>query len=91
MPQAIDELVEKMQKACRLQKLAISQTGFIFDPQTGKSFSVNQTALRTLDLLKAGSSKSEAAEVLSEEFNVPRAIAESSIEGFLLQLGRYLQ
>lgn len=91
MPQALEELVQRMQKNCRLQKLAVSQTGFIFDPQSGRSFSVNPTGLRTLELLKEGMGSSETAEILADEYNVPVEVAEGSVESFLLQLGRYLQ
>lgn len=90
MPQAVEELVERMQKSCRFQKLAISQTGFVFDPQTGKSYTVNHTGLVTLELLKNGASKTETAEELSNQYNIPVEIAETSVESFLLQLGRYL-
>lgn len=91
MPQALDDLVQKMQKNCRLQKLAVSPTGFIFDPQSGRSFSVNHTGLRTLELLKDGKGSTDTAQTLAGEYNVPVEVAEGSVESFLLQLGRYLQ
>lgn len=38
----------------RLHELAISDTGFVFDPTTGHTFSVNPTGLVVLRALKEG-------------------------------------
>jgi hypothetical protein len=74
----------------RLLGLAVSQTGFIFDPQTGQSFSVNHTGLAALEALRRGESIAGTAQYLSETFNVSFEVAASSVEAFLLQMGRYL-
>ena len=47
----------------RLRELAISDTGFIFDPLTGATFSANGSALLVLELLKDGW---ERAQILTE-------------------------
>ena len=47
----------------RLRELAISDTGFIFDPLTGATFSANPSALMILTLLKDGW---ERAQILAE-------------------------
>ena len=90
MIEKTDLLLQKMCKDGRLAKLAISETGFIFDPQTGQSFTLNQTGLLALDLLKRGNSLENAAQYLSDEYDVPMEVAASSLEAFLFQLGRYL-
>lgn len=74
----------------RLSQLAVSETGFIFDPQTGQSFSVNPTGLIVLDLLKRGSSLDVTSRSLADRCGIPMEIAASSVEAFILQLGRYL-
>jgi len=74
----------------RLSQLAVSETGFIFDPQTGQSFSVNPTGLIVLDLLKRGSSLDTTSLSLADRCGIPAEIAASSVEAFILQLGRYL-
>ena len=38
----------------KLERLAISDEGFIFDPESGNSYTVNGTALFILRLLKEG-------------------------------------
>ena len=43
-----------MDALTRLSDLAISDSGFVFDPYTGASFSVNLTGLTLLRALKDG-------------------------------------
>ena len=74
----------------KLERLAVSSSGFIFDPQSGQSFSVNHTALLTLQLLKEGANSQETAQVLSSNYEIPFEIAINCVEGFMLQIGRYL-
>ncbi len=77
----------------RIKQLAVSDTGFVFDPQTGQSFTVNRTGRLVLDCLKdlqEDEGLELAARQLSERCSVPYELAKSSVEAFLLQLGRYL-
>lgn len=74
----------------RLRQLAVSDTGFVFDPQTGQSFTVNATGRLVLDCLKRRGGLEEAAQSLAEDCDVPLELALSSVEAFLMQLGRYL-
>ena len=36
------------------KNIAVSETGFVFDPSTGESFSLNQVGLELVELLKQG-------------------------------------
>lgn len=74
----------------RLRQLAVSDTGFVFDPQTGQSFTVNATGRLVLDCLKRSDGLEDAAQCLAEDCDVPLELALSSVEAFLMQLGRYL-
>ncbi len=74
----------------RLQQLAVSDTGFVFDPQTGQSFTVNRTGLIVIHLLKRGADVDKASMTLAQNCDVSYELANSSVESFILQLGRYL-
>ena len=74
----------------RLHALAISETGFIFDPQTGQSFTVNQTGLFVLNGFKKGKDSETVSHDLADACSVPIELAQSSVEAFILQLERYL-
>lgn len=77
-------------KSTRLKQLAVSDTGFIFDPMTGQSFTVNQTGRLVIDFLKNDSSPEEAAAELARRCDKPYELTFSCVEAFIMQLNRYL-
>lgn len=90
MSKAAADLLVELTKDERLARFAVSETGFLFDPQTGQSFTLNRTGLVTLSHLKRGETIDSTADQLAQQFRVSRETAISSVEAFLLQLGRYL-
>jgi len=73
----------------KLQKLAINEEGFIFDPETGNSYTANQTALFILKLLKEKKTEQEILKILTEEFDVKEEQAKQDLFDFLEQLRIY--
>ena len=73
----------------RLSQLAINDEGFIFDPSTGESFTVNNTGLFILKNLKEGKSQEEIIEGLTEEFEVSAEEAERDYVDFIEKLRSY--
>ncbi len=69
-----------------LNRLAISDEGFVFDPLTGTSYTVNHTALRILQQRIAGRSDEETATDLTDTFGIGAQAAERDLQDFLLQL-----
>ncbi|GEM_PF-186710 len=65
--------------------LAVSETGFVFDPRTGHSFTVNPTGLVVLRALRDARSIEEIVEELGRQFTGATPLAEDVI-GFLRQL-----
>ncbi len=65
-----------------LQRLALSDSGFIFDPMTGNSFTVNSTGLAILRLLQKESSLPELLGAVQEEFDVEPLVAERDVIEF---------
>jgi len=57
-----------------LALLAISDTGFVFDPRTGHSYTVNATGLAILRSLKQGLAPLQFEGALRESFDCPREI-----------------
>jgi len=64
----------------------MSKEGFIFDPETGNSYTVNQTGLFILELLKEGKSQDEIVDALTKEFEVSPEEAQRDLIDFLEQL-----
>ena len=73
----------------KFQKLAINEEGFIFDPETGNSYTANQTALFILKLLKEKKTEQEILEILTKEFDVKEEQAKQDLFDFLEQLRIY--
>lgn len=90
MEKQLAELMKTLNKSQKLAKLAVSESGFLFDPETGQSFTLNKTGLATLNQLKRGASIDETANYLSQNYLVTVEAAMNSVEAFVLQLGRYL-
>ena len=71
----------------RLKKnIATSDTGFIFNPTTGDSFTVNPMASEILQYLKQGLSFSEFKNLLLQKYEVDTHQLENDCEDFLNQL-----
>jgi PqqD family protein of HPr-rel-A system len=56
--------------SCQLKDLALSDTGFVFDPSSGATFTVNATGLCVLRAMKDGLSQAEIGARLRERFDV---------------------
>lgn len=54
------------------KSLAISDTGFVFDPTTGESYMLNTTGLEIVSLLKEGKDQKSIADSITEKYDVER-------------------
>ncbi len=71
------------------KNIAISETGFIFNPLTGDSFSVNETGLFVLQKLKEEENEEKILKAFQEEFELDRNTAEIDLNDFLSMLKSY--
>lgn len=69
-----------------LQNLAISDTGFVFDPKTGNTFTLNETALFILRLLKEEKTKEEVLLALLSEYETDKEEVDRDFEDISLHL-----
>lgn len=70
----------------RIQHLAINDEGFIFDPSTGESFTVNPTGLIILNNLRENKSEAEIVSILKEEFEISGEDVERDVSDFFRQI-----
>lgn len=64
-----------------LSRLAVSESGFVFDPASGHNFTVNETGLVLLRLLLKEQRLDQVLETLRDEFDAdPRDIERDVIE-----------
>lgn len=64
------------------KSLAVSENGFIFNPATGDSFSVNPVGLDIINFIRAGKSEAEIIKSLVETYEVDSSTAEKDLMDF---------
>lgn len=77
-----------MSDANRLRELAVSETGFVFDPYSGASFSVNAAGLAVVRALREGADLAAVRHMLAAEFEIAGADVERDIVEFVHLLRR---
>lgn len=73
----------------RLNALAVSDSGFIFDPSTGQTFTTNEIGLEIIRLLKEGKKLEEIISCIDEHYDAERDLIYKDIVQFLSQLKTY--
>ncbi|MBI3372708.1 MAG: PqqD family protein [Betaproteobacteria bacterium] len=63
-------------------RLALSDSGFVFDPVTGRSYSVNGSGLAILRLLQKPTGLAEVVEALGQKFESEPAVLERDVIEF---------
>ncbi|MCB0276752.1 MAG: PqqD family protein [Calditrichaeota bacterium] len=73
----------------RLNQLAINDEGFLFDPSTGESYTVNPSGLHILKALKANLSVEDITKSLQGNFDMVPSEAERDVLDFMGHLRTY--
>ena len=71
------------------RNLAISENGFVFNPSTGDSFSVNELGALIINEIKSGKSKSEIIEAIFLEFDTEKSTIEKDLNEYLNVLNNH--
>lgn len=66
-----------------MKDLAISKSGFVFNPSTGESFRTNEVGRLILEMLQEGRSNEEIVEKIVEEYDVSKEEAERDLLEFI--------
>ncbi len=71
------------------KNIAISDSGFLFNPSTGDSYSMNQTGKTILELLKGGQSDTEIVEHITQHYMIDKDSVEKDLYDFKNMLENY--
>ncbi len=71
------------------KNIAISDSGFIFNPSSGDSFSANPIGLEIIRILKEGKSKEVILKELEEKYSVDSSTLEKDVNDFLQMLSMH--
>lgn len=69
--------------------IALSESGFIFNPNTGESFTINPTGQQIIELIKEGKEFEEISQYFLENFETEESIFEKDFEDFMHMLTSY--
>ena len=69
--------------------IALSESGFIFNPNTGESFTINSTGQQIIELLRDGKDYAEISKFFLENFETDESIFEKDFEDFIHMLTSY--
>ncbi len=69
--------------------IAISENGFMFDPYSGDSYSLNPTAVEIIKLLKEGKNSDEVTKHFVQKYDVDQFTFEQNLYDFLAMLSHY--
>ena len=69
--------------------IAISENGFMFDPNTGESYSLNPVGVEILNLLKEKKSDKEIIDFLADKYDADKLSIEKSLNEFYSFLQSY--
>ena len=78
-----------MNSTQHLKDLALSDTGFVFDPYSGATFTVNASGLCILQGLREGLSRGDVRERMLQRFDVLSQDLERDISDFIQLLRQH--
>lgn len=65
------------------KNLAISDTGYLFNPSTGESFVLNPTGKHIFELLKEGKNPEEITDDLNRNYSADESTIEKDLSDFI--------
>ncbi len=65
------------------KKIAISETGFVFNPTTGDSYSMNPIATEILNMFKKEMKEEDIINALLEKYDVSKSVLRKSYDEFV--------
>lgn len=71
------------------KKIAISETGFVYDTSTGDSYSLNPIAVEIIEYLRKDVKLEEIKKKLLEKYDVSKTVLEKSLNDFITSLKSY--
>lgn len=69
--------------------VAVSDSGFVFAPSTGETFTMNEIGRLIFKLLQTETPSDAIIEAVMVEYDIPRKTAEKDLDDFIAQLRQY--
>ncbi len=69
--------------------IALSDSGFLFDPTTGDSYNLNPTGVEIIQMIKDGKSEKEIIKEFTEKYDIDEITFEQNLYDFLRMLAHF--
>jgi hypothetical protein len=69
--------------------LAVSDSGFLFMPSTGETFTLNMPGREIFRMIQSGKEQDELISFITEDYDVDSVSAEKDLNDFIAQLKNY--
>lgn len=67
-----------------ISRVEVSESGFVFDPRTGSTFTLNHTGLKILRLLREGRSRDEIIGDFARDYGIEAGEAQRDVDDFVV-------
>ncbi len=71
------------------ENLAVSKNGFVFDPETGESFTVNEVGIEIIIQLQKSPDQKELISKLEDIYEIDNLTLEKSVADFLIMMQEF--
>lgn len=71
------------------ENIAISESGFLFNPNTGESYSLNPSGREILKLISEGKDRDEIFRIIQDAYSVSTQSLHRYLDDFLVLLQRF--
>ncbi len=71
------------------RNIAVSETGFVFDPTSGESYSINNVGQEIMAMMKDGKTPREISAVMCQEYEIDSAGFEKYFYDFIGMLRQF--
>lgn len=68
------------------KNIAVSENGFLFDPNSGESYSLNKTGQLIVKLISEGKTEAEIIENIMEKYDVESSALQRYMDDFIMML-----
>ena len=69
--------------------IALSDSGFVFNPASGESYTVNPIGVEIIQFLKDGKSIEEVSELILENYSTDLTTIDKDLNDFIVMLKQY--
>ncbi len=71
------------------RNIALSESGFVFDPSTGESYTLNEQGLEIMELVRDGKTDEQIKQFLLDEYEIEENAADRYLYDFSVMLKQF--